>query len=84
MRNDDSFVIVERRRTPITAASISNLGMLIFSIGATLHLPIEKPISTSVAMLGIVFKYATLQLLKLRRRQTYGILFRFLVNGNSH
>ena len=43
----------------MTAASKSNLGMLMCLIGATLHLPIKKEVSTSVAKLGTVFKYAT-------------------------
>ena len=52
-------MIVERRRTPVTAASDSNLGMLLCLIRAALHLPIKKQILTIVAKLGTVFKYAT-------------------------
>ena len=52
-------MMVERRRTPMTAASNSNLGTLICLIGATLNLPIKKEVSTSMDNLGTVFKYAT-------------------------
>ena len=52
-------MIVERKRTPMTAASNSNSGMLTYLIGATLTLPTRKQVPTLVAKLGTVFKSAT-------------------------
>ena len=84
MWNDDSFMMVERRRTPMTTASNCNLGILICLNGATLHLPIKKQVSTSVAKLGTVSTMQRLQLPQLRRQKIYGLHFHFLMNGNSY